>query len=115
MLQKRDNLRATSNKDVENNVCTAFKTEKEKIRECVIEIIIQQQFITNLSVGCLLSRLLWHYHSFSNTGVRGSKSETVVQCSACHSISVFTFYLLYRRKCTYSRTCMCFPTSSAIL
>jgi len=42
-------------------------------------------------VWCLWSRLLLHDRSFINTNVSGSKWETIVQCSACHSISVFTF------------------------
>jgi len=37
------------------------------------------------------------------TNGSGSKSETIVQCSACHSISVFTFYLLYCRKFILTR------------
>jgi len=40
---------------------------------------------------------------FINANVSGSKAETIVQCSACHSISVFTFYLLYHRKCILTR------------
>jgi len=35
----------------------------------------------------------------ANNNVNGSRSEAINQCSACHSISVFTFYLFYRRKC----------------
>jgi len=41
---------------------------------------------------------LYQYQCYS-----GSKSETIVQCSACHAIFVFTFYLLYRRKSVLTR------------
>ena len=75
--------------------------------------IANSNYYKSLSVGCLSSRLLWHHRSFSNTS--GSKSETIVQCFVCHSISVFKFDLLHRRKRTYSQTHMCFHTSSTFL
>jgi len=45
-------------------------------------------YYKSLCVWCLWSRLFWHYRSFINTNVSGSKSETIVQFSACHPISV---------------------------
>ena len=56
-----------------------------------------------------VARLLWQSRSFINTSI--SKSATITQSSACHSISVFGFDLRHRRKCT----CTYFQTSSAFL
>jgi len=101
-----DNLRATSNKDVDNNRFTAFKTKRRRYVSSPFKLLYN---------STLLQISQWNAccrgFSFTNTGVSGSKSETIVQCSACHSISVFTFYLLCRRKCTYSRTCLCLSAS----
>ena len=58
---------------------------------------------------CLRSRLLWHDRSFINTNVSSSKSETIVQCSACHSISVFTFPCFIVGN-VFSHVCTVFPT-----
>jgi len=33
---------------------------------------------------------LWHYRSFSNTSVSGSRSETILHCFVWHSVSVLT-------------------------
>jgi len=43
----------------------------------------------------------WQYHSFINTSASG-----IVQCFVCHSISVFRFDLLHRRKFTHAHVCV---------
>ena len=62
------------------------------------------------AVWCLWSRLLWHDRSFINTNVSCSNSATIVQCSACHSISVFTFPCFIVEN-VFSHICTVFPTT----
>ena len=86
---------------------TRFKTKEKKMSECVIEIITQEQFITN-PYQC--DACDWGFsdtRSFINrpTNVIGSKSETIVQCSACHSISDFTFTCFIVEN-VYSHVCI---------
>jgi len=67
-------------------------------------------YYKSLSVGCLWSRLLWHYRSSSVATSRrlSSSVSSAIQF-------VLRFDLLNRRKCTHFHTRMCFQTSSAFL
>ena len=48
---------------------------------------------------------VWHYHSFTNTSVSGA-GRRLSSSLVCHSISVFRFDLLHRRKCTLTHVCV---------
>ena len=66
------------------------------------------------SRGCLWSRHLTLSFLYQNQCWR-CKSQTIIQCFVCHSISVFRFDFFHCRKFTLTHTRMCFQASSAFL
>ena len=105
ILQKRNDSRVTSNKMMFTRY-TTFEPKKGKISECVIKNITQLQFITNLYQRDACGQGFSDTRYFIHTNVGVSKSETTVQCFVYHSISVITFVILHRRKCTLTHVCV---------
>jgi len=101
--------------DVWSNRFTRFILKNRS--ECVIEITAQSNSL-QVSIGRMTVVNASFTLSFlfqQLVGESGWKSETIVHCFASPSISVFRFDLLYRRKCTFSHTRMCFQTCRAFL
>jgi len=77
----------------------------------------KEQFITNLyqwaACGQRFSDTIFP-SSIPVTVAAASRSETIIQCFGCHSISVYRFDLLHSTEnAGYSHARMCFQTSSA--
>jgi len=111
ILQKHENVRATSNEMMCKTTDSQTIKLKKKDSECVIEIVSQQQIASyyhSLSVGCLWSRCLWRYRSFI-------KSNMLVVASPRLSPSVWYAirFLFLDLTCFMAETVL--QTSSAFL
>ena len=96
ILQKRDNLRAISNKMMYKITDSQYlKLKKRRYVRASLKVLhttVPKSKLLQISVSGMpaVEASLKLYRSFGNTSVSGGKSETMVLCFVCHYIYVFT-------------------------